>query len=481
MNKIIITLCFLSLLLSCSDNDIVNEISSNNKSKTLTRTGGDGMYDVLGFGCDISKDFLYSKLAVIDNTSLEEHYKNAISPNLGQAGSYYYSAGSTASNFLTSISENKEVKIKASFYATATSTISSYYKDTESLSSKYSYASFDRAIQKREYTYSVNIDQLRNCLSENFLYDLDVNFNPQNIIAKYGTHVYTNVKIGGKLTLLYKAAISSTCSEIEKKSTVTAGLSGSIGKIFGGSVDVSTSKEEIEKASKNITNAQFVITAKGGDSSIPMVGLVMDAKDTNYSISIQEWERSVKESTTTVLIDFNPGSLMPIWEFVTDSNKRNVLKEAVENYILGKAISDREALREYYIPWSGNHFCTIHIDDMKSAGYTELGSYGYVYSNEKIGTMPLYIYKSAKNNDHTYSLTRDDAHYTEYGYSYSGIECYVPSVTQIAASEIAPIYYYSKLNTKKSTIDHYYSTIKANEYDGAKFGGTSFYVYKKVL
>lgn len=468
----------LLVMASCSEQSVLDDLKNQEKSPVTTRIyGGDGEDDVLGYSCDISSDYLYSKLPVVDNAKAKETFPNAVIQNLGQSGSYDYNAGTTACNYLKSIAENKEVKIKASFFATATTTISSSFKETDALSRNYAYASLERTIKKREYSYALSLEQLRECLSSNFLYDLNNQFNPQSIISKYGTHVYTNIKVGGKITVLYRANIVSTSSETEKKNTVTVGLSGSIGKIFGGSIDTSVSKEEIEKASEKISNAQFVIKAIGGNASIPLMGVVMDAQNNSYSVNIEEWERSVADGNTTTLIDFNPSSLIPIWELVADANKRKLLQTAVENYIINKALTDRIMLYEYFISWTGNHFCTIHIDVMASSGYTRLGEYGYVYSYNAENSTPLYAYKANANNDHTYSLVRNDQHYSRNGYHYMGIECYVPSSSKVSAQELTPIYYYKKVH-RNGTVDHYYSKLKLGSYNGGRYGDLSFYVYK---
>lgn len=191
----------------------------------------------------------------------------------------------------------------------------------------------------------------------------------------------------------------------------------------------------------------------------------------------QEWERSVADGNTTTLIDFNPSSLIPIWELVADANKRKLLQTAVENYIINKALTDRIMLYEYFISWTGNHFCTIHIDVMASSGYTRLGEYGYVYSYNAENSTPLYAYKANANNDHTYSLVRNDQHYSRNGYHYMGIECYVPSSSKVSAQELTPIYYYKKVH-RNGTVDHYYSKLKLGSYNGGRYGDLSFYVYK---
>lgn len=463
-------------LISCSGEEFLNT-SNNEEVHATTRVyGGDGEDDVLGYSCDIANDYLYSKLPVIDNQKANEKYPNAVIKNLGQSGSYIYNSGTTAYDYLKSIAENKEVKVKAKFLATASSTISSSYKETSNLNSTHSYASIERIIKKREYSYSIGITQLRECLSSNFTYDLNNNFNAQTIIAKYGTHIYSNIKVGGKITVLYRADITSTLSETEKKNTVIAGLSGSIGKIFGGSVETTVSKEEIQKALLKISNAQFVINAIGGNASIPMMGIVMDVKNNNYSVNIQEWERSVTDGSTTTMIDFNPSTLIPIWELVADENKRKSLQTAVENYIIDKALSDKVMLYEYLIRQNGNFLCSIHTDELDFAGYQKIGSYGYVHRYQHNGTTPLYAYKSPHNNDHTYTLVRNDQHYANEGYNYLGLECYVPNDT---SDEIKPVYYYSRIIN--GHLNHYYSTYKTSYYQGAPYRGFAFYVYKNRI
>lgn len=91
--------------------------------------------------------------------------------------------------------------------------------------------------------------------------------------------------------------------------------------------------------------------------------------------------------------------------------------------------------------------------------------------------IPLHVYKKEKYSvnysDHTYTINRDDIHYGNHGYTYLGIECYVP------ISSSAPVYYYSKNQYTFPygyLLRYYYSRDKYNSIEDYPYGGLSFYV-----
>lgn len=75
MRKIISIIIFTFTLTSCTENEIVNDFTSNSFDHSLTRSAGDSKSDVLGYGYNcLYSNFtnpLYAKAPIIDIKKLE--------------------------------------------------------------------------------------------------------------------------------------------------------------------------------------------------------------------------------------------------------------------------------------------------------------------------------------------------------------------------------------------------------------------------
>jgi hypothetical protein len=82
-------------------------------------------------------------------------------------------------------------------------------------SSRYSYASCDTIKNKKRIYVSADVAFLRNYLNPVFVSDLNT-LPAKDIIKKYGTHVLTDITIGGRLNLVYESEITSTTDYAKK-------------------------------------------------------------------------------------------------------------------------------------------------------------------------------------------------------------------------------------------------------------------------
>lgn len=441
--KILFILILILSLHSCSD--IIEKLPNDLPISNITTRSypGDNEYDALGYGCDVAKDLFSAKIAVVDNDLIKEVYgdriaRDAISPDLVQYGSMNYTAGATSADYLKSASQTKNITFNGSYKAiSCNGSISTYYSDSSSLNSQYSYVCFERYIQKRAYTYSLGIESLRkNFLTTHFKSALN-NFSPQTIVSKYGTHVYSNVKLGGKLSLLYKMAISDLYAETKSSKTraITVSLTGLLDKVLGLSLtnSLDITEEERQQVKQHTNSAQYVISTIGGDNNIPMTGIVIDAEKTNYTFDSASWERSVgQENTTTGLIDFASGSLIPIWEFVDDPIKREALKKYVIKYIEENELKIDELIPLYLIYHNGYH-CLAGArhtkEQLAKPNRVFYGFLGYLLKNPTEKAIPLYslINPNVPNNYDYYCIAGEEAMQQQMsaGRIYDGIFGYI--------------------------------------------------------
>lgn len=468
MKKLLFLLSMIFILFSCTEETDTFFPDESKDGFSLQKYPGDGLYDALGNSCDITKDMYYSKQEVIDNNKVLRLSSNAIfTNNLSRIVRSANNAGATASTYLKSVSRDKSINVGTSYGpATGSASITSYFKDSMSLSNRFSYASYEKIIETREYTYSISIDQLRSCVSDMFINNINNYFDPNYIINQYGTHVYSNAVIGGKLKLLYQAEISSSFYKTEESKTkaVKTGLSGVMGVVkVSGDLGITITSKELEQVTKETSQSSCLVKVIGGTSNVSVDGYVFDGKSSIYNFNPTEWEKSVVDGKQTRLVDFRAGTLIPIYELVSDPTKRNILKTAVENYIKNSIVTDytsKVALYRSYIPSNNGYMYSTNKDLLYSKGGRIEGVAGYVCSYQAKGTIPLHGYYSNDFKDYTYTVEKDDAHYAQHTYTnYLGIVCYVP----VADTPNALPFHCYKLRYGKPT-KHYYTTTYNGSY-----------------
>lgn len=340
-----IYLLMLCAFFSCSQDNIdlvQNDITNKNP---VLKAGGDGKYDLLGYGCNITEDLYTGKFRVIDNTKLLNTISYAINEDGTQSRDEIITSGTTAESYLKNVTKTKSISLGGTISATssAKASISKKFTDERSYASNYAFANADKFIQKKAITYTVKSETLRKYISPEFS-DALVNFNANDIITRFGTHVYSNVKLGGKLSVIYRASTKTV--NTEKIKTVEAGASGVFKKVFN--VDIKYSKQEQEKAFSETKEFSFIISTKGGNSSIPLTNQIINGLEMITTVNTSDWEKSVGTGVgqSISLIDFNPGTLIPLWEFVEPGTKQDALKAAIIKYITDNELKDIPAIPE---------------------------------------------------------------------------------------------------------------------------------------
>ena len=131
-------------------------------SDAITRLAGDGKYDVLGFGYDVTGEYLHPRSVrspVLDIEQYEkDHEKRLIysTSSFGFDRMYYgYSSSDYVKNITTETKATYTMNYgneKDTSFFSANITNNSYLKTEYSYSDKYSFASLD-AVRNRKYIY----------------------------------------------------------------------------------------------------------------------------------------------------------------------------------------------------------------------------------------------------------------------------------------------------------------------------------------
>ena len=449
----ILSLCIINLI-SCTQEECINE-QNNTASFMSSRSQGDGVYESLGYGYDITENYLgeHSIKAPVINVEafVQDHEERFDNLFIGIIDQRTY-AGETAetvlkqlikdSNFTNSIAAMGKEDTEKGFFS---GTITTGFKSNSlySYSSKYSFAKAEVLKKHKQYLLNTDVETLRQYLSASFLEDLN-KYPAEKIVEIYGTHVLTDITVGGKYSAYYRSAIIEEENRSEKTKTVNAGVKYNMSKI-GLDANGNWSSTEITETNKKNSSWECHITSQGGTTIATNITISPNNPPTS-TIDLGKWSETV-DDTHSVLIDVNWNKTYPIYELISDSNKKAELKAAVEKYIESKRIKIVKSSYVYRSYNQEDHFyATIYqptYGDDNSWIYE--GTEFSIYLEPVENTIPLYQYWN--DHDHYYSTTYSPAGI--YGWKYEGILGYIYKTPQ---NGTVPLYQYWGFH------DHFYTT-----------------------
>lgn len=186
-----------------------------------------------------------------------------------------------------------------------------------------------------------------------------------------------------------------------KRETVKAGCSSNILSVFQINVNESYRDSLITKNKEQL----LIYKTEGGDPSKALVGTLNLDSSVTPQVNISSWQNSCNTSNM-VLIDAIPGTVIPLYEFVSDATKRNELKLAIEEYATQRSyidVGDPIPLYQYSFKAGtlyncDNKYYTIDYDEYGQGkdGYLYNKIVGYVFSSafRPSGSIPLYKYRA---------------------------------------------------------------------------------------
>lgn len=454
MKKIYLLLGLLLLLFSCSEMDeLIPEVS---QSKATTRLAGDGVYDVLGMGYDVTGEYLHPmsvRNPIIDIVKYKNDYPNRLiigTPSFGYDQFYY---GYSSSDYVKDVTTETNAAINLS-YGSATPLFSgsisrnSYLKTEYSYSDKYSFASVD-AVRNRKYIrINDEVSRLSQYLLDDFKEDLS-HLSPDRLIERYGTHVLTDFIIGGRYKLMFKSVITNSKDASSKRKTVATGFKSSLFNI-GFSLNTSRTVQTDESLSKENQCKELYVLFYGGSGTNLKYDL---EKGMPTTIDVQGWENSVALENAC-LNEITWKETYPIYYFISDPVQKEAIKMAVDKYIEASRLNVLELLPLYTYLNTGkqNHLVTTNpnvVKDFPTFKFDRVEA--YVFKNQEPGTIALYEYYNANGFNH-YASVIPNIHLLYPAYRKQGILGYV---YKSAKMETVHLFEYYSDNTN----DHYASTI----------------------
>lgn len=331
MKKLFLFMSWVMLILSgCADEDIIERNSPSFPQSVNTRSAGDGVYDILGYGYDITGPYLDTKSSraiVFDTNKLLE--KGLITPYKLEESRFRYSSGKDVIDFTTNMSSSLQMSTPGILKVIGGASLNIAFGGNSHYNSDYSFAYCTQQYIDSRYRISeADINVLKTCLTKQFIERLST-YTPEQIVEEYGTHVLKDIYLGAKLEVYYMAKSTSS----SKKESINAGLGASLFSLF--KMDGKFQYDE-SLAITNKEQSLYYFTI-GGDPAVGVQGSLNP--ENSPSIDIGKWMASVKSSTPKFIdVDNNSQSFIPIYELVTDPTKKQTLKAYIDNYIKSKEV-----------------------------------------------------------------------------------------------------------------------------------------------
>ena len=351
----------------------------------------------LGCGYDITGDspqLSSCKYRVLDLDRLNK-YKHIVARDYNKSENQLYE-GESINEYTEDI--NEKYGISASFgiggFTFSNETNWSFSKSSSKKSTnKYKKCDFKTIYHTYEIDEYRRPEKLLFFLTEKFKKHLN-ELNPEQFVEHYGTHVVLGMKVGGRLT--YNSRFQESILSGSSASSVTTNTK--IGYTEGGTpsagnADVNTALNNLytKMSNPNLTAEQLSELAKAASSlqgvhtntktggnaggwnvnvgattsnteTITFSNTDKTTEITCYSVGgdpamagsflmdqtkYDKWAETVKNNQ--VFMDFIPGSVIPIYEFIPKSRRgenykltREMVKEAVESHLLDKRLQNAE-------------------------------------------------------------------------------------------------------------------------------------------
>ena len=331
MKKLFLFMSWVMLILSgCADEDIIERNSPSFPQSVNTRSAGDCVYDILGYGYDITGPYLDTKSSraiVFDTNKLLE--KGLITPYKLEESRFRYSSGKDVIDFTTNMSSSLQMSTPGILKVIGGASLNIAFGGNSHYNSDYSFAYCTQQYIDSRYRISeADINVLKTCLTKQFIERLST-YTPEQIVEEYGTHVLKDIYLGAKFEVYYMAKSTSS----SKKESINAGLGASLFSLF--KMDGKFQYDE-SLAITNKEQSLYYFTI-GGDPAVGVQGSLNP--ENSPSIDIGKWMASVKSSTPKFIdVDNNSQSFIPIYELVTDPTKKQTLKAYIDNYIKSKEV-----------------------------------------------------------------------------------------------------------------------------------------------
>ncbi|MDP9078767.1 MAG: MACPF domain-containing protein [Bacteroidota bacterium] len=301
--------------------DIKLTVTNGNLSNDLNEQGN-ATYNVLGFGYDITdqyNDASSIRSAVINIPSFAKVNPGGFDLNRSTTSYWENFSGENATNLVDQLSTQFD---EANGLKVFKNTIASAFPGTDAFNSKYVYGYYSAiAVWKRMKIINDYNNALNSYVTGTFLQDANT-LTAAELVKKYGTHVLRNITLGSRLNAVYQAEAPNT----NREKISSTGLRYAIKTTFG----LSTGElDPMDLVALNAnTSAKIYFYAVGGDQS-KLKEIIVNNKTI---VNPTDWFGSSTEEKAR-FIGVAKDGLIPLYNLITDVNKKAVVKAYIIKYI----------------------------------------------------------------------------------------------------------------------------------------------------
>lgn len=427
-----------TIMYGCKKRDLSPEHITEKDGKTKVEAAGTGPYDVLGYGYNVTGEYANSNSSgypVINISGFKASLPDRLIEEAPRTQQYLEEYGSNAYQYSQMISRKVEVTTGYSFFK---STLSSSFSSSQSFESKYIYGSYNLTIKHNRYRLNATADILRNYLTATFIDDINSK-SPQEIVRDYGTHVSTDIYTGAKLEIIYQAETNNQNKETAARAGIKVGVFDKFGLTLDNSID--------KKAAEQNFFRKLSYRTRGGDPSKGLIGEI-NLEQNSSGINISNWQGS-STSDNSVLVDFGQNGLIPLYDLVSDSKKRNALKGFIDQYLIDNQLQLIYSTYPVYAYYNQSlnvwryEFNPERVPYLHDGSWAAKGIQFQAYKEQAPGTVPIYEFYAPATQDCTWGQNNLSSSYWQNG----GVKFYAHSTP---LTGIVPVYSYYHHKSQRS-------------------------------
>ncbi|QNK61164.1 hypothetical protein H7F33_11320 [Pedobacter sp. PAMC26386] len=313
--------------------------------------------------------------------------------------------------------------------------VSGSFANTNSYSSKYAYAGVSMLITQRHLRVFLTPAELRAAyLTDKFKSDVNA-LSIAELVGRYGTHVLSDITLGARFDLNYRAQTNSAKrTEAVKAGATVKGLFG----IFGISANID--KDE-SLATSNFDQTVSYQTV-GGDATKGLIGEISLDNTNIPKLSIGTWQGGCSINNAT-LVQIGENGLIPLWELIEDPAKSSAVQSYIRQYLIDRQISltyEKIDVYEYFSLQGTDHFFTTDRSLDGNSYWSFSGAKFKALNSPAPGAVPAYSYYSSYGTDHVILLDRTPALQNPSYWNVGGSIAFYVYTTQQAGT--IPVYAY---------------------------------------
>ncbi|ACZ12238.1 MAC/perforin domain-containing protein [Sulfurospirillum deleyianum] len=414
----------------------------------------------LGYGYDVTGLYCHPngvRANVIDMPRLLEEKPERFEKKIGTSSDTKVVVAENAMEYCSKLTA--KLAVDASYKKVFSGALSLKFDYANSCSSKYSFGSFFLIMRKASLSLVVDANDLKPYVKAQFLEDVQTK-SCETLIRLYGTHLMSNITLGGRLEVLCRSIVEDE----RKEYSIEVGVKASVKKIVNVSSELSYDESVVSKNKELTVNIETI----GGDPSKCMIDSFDYTKaSSELKSDFSAWQNSLNDENMT-LVDMAKGSLISIADLIPNdavyASKKEALVLAIDRYLQENQFSMVDApkpLYRYFSPYMDDHFYTMNWNELKFGN----GNYSFerieclIYDLKVPHSIPLYRYYSEQEGDHLYSTRWSELKNGDKGYVFEGICGYVfPDAS--SDKRLVPLHRYvhvGKTRGKEMRMDHFYT------------------------